>query len=251
MTDIQNAFGGWSNVVKRKTKGGKAKVVQVEKEIKPKFPSKQSPKPFDKPTKRPPPTSVWNTNWANNAKKSLEKVTDQVSPKINEVISRPNPKEPTKNELRQMARIKYDKRHELQKAGAFPQVRLDKKYKNELRPTINDIKTLGGFTLDNSSEKYLGTKLYVHPSGIYLSFLYHEDFLPVAILDLANTRMIIPSSYQGDMKIVQIEKPIRRILRAYVEKHKDMIQAKQKKAIEMSLITNRHISYRYKTSVCN
>jgi len=63
MTDIQNAFGCWSNVVKKKSKGGKAKVVHVEKEVKPLFPIKQNSKPCDKPTKRPPPKTCWN-NWA-------------------------------------------------------------------------------------------------------------------------------------------------------------------------------------------
>jgi len=45
----------------------------------------------------------------------------------------------------------------------------------------------------------------------FFSFIYHEEYKPRAILDVANTRMIIPSSYEGDMKIVQIDKT-RRIL---------------------------------------
>jgi len=43
--------------------------------------------------------------------------------------------------------------------------------------------------------------------------LYADEYKPRCVLDVANTRMIIPSSYEGDMKIVQIEKPIRRILK--------------------------------------
>jgi len=112
-----------------------------------------------------------------------------------------------------MARIKYNKRDELQKAGAFPQIRLDKKYKEQLRPTIDAIKKLGGFPLDCTTYQYIGSKLYINCSGIYLSFLYADEYKPRCVLDVANTRMIIPSSYEGDMKIVQIEKPIRRILK--------------------------------------
>jgi len=241
MTDIQNALGSWAGVIKQKKKGQKAKVVHVEKQVIPKFQNKPTPKPVcDKPAIiKPPPKSVWN-NWASreDVKKSLEKVADQVPPKINEVNTIQKPKEPTKAELRAKARVKYNKRDELQKAGAFPMIRLDKKYKEQLRPTIDAIKKLGGFPLDYSSDQYIGSKLYINCSGIYISFIYGDEYKSRAILDLANTRMIIPSSYEGNMKIVQIEKPIRRILRSYIEKHKDMIQAKQKKAIEMSMITN-------------